>query len=105
MAKIDDYLKAKRHAENLRSFAKDCRSGSCDKFGAVVNLTDTYKGYYGSSSCGSWPDVVVKAITDEIVGALREFADRAADVAELTANKARREAEDEAREVLQGLSQ
>ncbi len=105
MAKIDDYLIAKGHAKNLREFAQSCRSGDCDKFGAVVKLTETYKGYYGSSSCGEWPPAVVTAVTAEIVASLREFADRAAVVAERAADKARRDAEGEAKEILQGLAQ
>jgi hypothetical protein len=100
MAKIDDYKKAKAHAESLRNFLKSSRDGSCDKFGAAVKLSDTYKGYYGSSSCSAWPDEVIKVVQTEAALALRELIERAVLKAEKVAEVARRAAAEEAREVL-----
>jgi hypothetical protein len=100
MAKIDDYKRAKAHAESLRNFLKSSRDPGCDKFGASVKVSDTYKGYYGNSSCSAWPDAIVKAVQEETVLAFKELIERAVVKAERAAEKARREAADEAREVL-----
>lgn len=102
MGKIEDYRRAKGKADRLKTLAmRAAGENRCDKFGAVVTLTDTHYGFYGDSTCRSWGDEEVKAVTDVIkthwVFLVRAAAKKAADEAE----QARKSAEAEAREVLQ----
>ena len=100
MSKIDEYKQAKARADVFRNFLTRCTRGDCDKFGAEVKIADSYMGFYGNSSCGSWPDEIVKAVAGEIKADWRALIRRATENAEREAEKARRAAADEAREVL-----
>jgi type IV secretory pathway VirB9-like protein len=73
----------------------------CDKFGAVVTLTDTHYRFYGDSTCRSWGDDEVKAVQEAIRGHWVFLARAAAKKAADEAEQARKAAEAEAREVLQ----
>ena len=100
MSKIDEYRIAQDQANRFKAFLDSACDPKCDKFGAVVLLKDTYKGYYGSSSCSSWPDDLIIAVGKEMTGQLRGFIRAAAQTAEKTAETARKAAETEAYAVL-----
>ena len=101
MTRIEQYKEAKRAATQLRAFADEAQNPSrCDKFGAKVELTGTYRGSYGSSSVYQWPDAVVDAMQKEIGQRLRGLSEYAADRAEKEAEGFRQAARDEAKEVL-----
>jgi len=101
MTSIEQYKEAKRKAEQLRSFADRVQdTGHCDKFGANVALTGTYKGDYGSSSVYAWRNEIIVAMEQAIQGRLRVIAGYAADKAEREAEELRNAARKEAEEVL-----
>ena len=105
MSKIDDYLRYKAQSDEMRKFADDVnkpRDGSyyADKFGMNFTINETWIGYYGSSSVYSWGDRIVVAMKNEIDKHLRELAEQAAKRLESVTERARIEAQDEARQIL-----
>lgn len=105
MSKVDDYLKCKAQSDEMRKFADDVkkpRDGAyyADKFGMNFTIDETYLGYYGSSSVHSWGDRIVTAMKSEIEKHLRELAEHAAKRLEAATEKARIEAQEEARQIL-----
>ena len=105
MSKVDDYLKCKEQSDELRSFAnsvnKPYKEGfHADKFGIRLTVNETWLGYYGSSSAYSWSDRIVTVMKNEIENRLRELAEHAAKRLEAVTEKARIEAQDEARQIL-----
>ena len=102
MSKIAEYKRAKAKAERLATLARRAGGGDrCDKFRAVVTLTDTSYGFYGDSSCRSWGDEEVEAVREAIMGHWRFLCEVAAKEAARKAEQARKDAEAEAREVLE----
>lgn len=102
MSKIEEYRRAKGKAVRLETLAKRAAGENrCDKFGAVVTLTDTHYGFYGDSTCRSWGDDEVKTIQEVIKSHWRFLVSAAAKKAADEAEQARKAAESEAREVLQ----
>lgn len=105
MSKVDDYLKCKAQSDEMRKFADDVkkpRDGAyyADKFGMNFTIYETWLGYYGSSSVYSWGDRIVIAMKSEIEKHLRELAEHAAKRLEAVTEKARIEAQEEARQIL-----
>jgi hypothetical protein len=101
MSKIDDYNKAKVRYNSFASYARDAENiGLCDKLGAQIVIKETYRGYYGNSSCGSWSDEVAAAVKawmeSHVRMAMRDIAAKAA----IDMEKARGAAQEEAREIL-----
>lgn len=101
MSKIDDYRIAKARAERFRRTLEAVSQSNCDKFGARVSIKETYIGYYGDSSAHAWSDELTAAVVAEIEKQLRGFIRAAVNTAEAAAERARKDAETEAREVLQ----
>jgi hypothetical protein len=102
MSKIDDYKRLKRHADGLLRLAQlSGGANQCDKFGAMVQLTDTHYGFYGNSDCTSWGDASIAAVRDSITRHWFFLITAAARKASDEAEAARKAAEAEAREVLE----
>lgn len=100
--KIDEWKRAAGFAASLRNLETKASRADTDKFGATVKLTDTYIGYYGCSSCGSWGgDAIVKAVEREISDRWKWLIRCAAERAECEAEKLRKDAQEEARAVLE----
>lgn len=101
MSKIQTYKQKKALAERLAKMAEAARGvGQCDKFGARVTLSDTHIGYYGNSSCSGWNDDAIRAVTAQIESHWFTLFKWAAEAAAAEAERARKDAEAEAREVL-----
>ena len=101
MSEIQTYKQKKALADRLAMMSEKARGvGQCDKFGARVTLSDCHVGYYGNSSCCGWADDVTRAVVAQIEGHWPTLFKWAADAAAADAEKARKEAEAEAREVL-----
>lgn len=104
MTKIEVYKEAKAKAESLRQFAKKVADKkNADKFGAKVELMETYLGFSGNSSVYGWGQEVVEAMKLQIVRDFRETAQRIAARAEEEAEEARKSARKEAEEILQEI--
>ena len=75
MSKIDDFNASKAKLERIGQFATSAQdSGNVDKFGAKIVLSDTYLGFYGNSSCGSWGNEVISEMERQIKIELRGLA-------------------------------
>lgn len=102
MSKIDDYLVEKAKAAALRTFAESIARKDCDKIGATVVISTTFRGYYGSSSVSAWPDEVIAAMEREVLAHLAYLASKSAERAEKIAEEHRKAAREEVAEVLLG---
>lgn len=105
MSKVDDYLKSKEKSDKMRNFADNVTKPYdgrfyADKFGMRITVEETWLGYYGSSSTYSWGDTEVSEIKKEIELHLRELAEQAASRLEAATEKARINAQEEARQIL-----
>lgn len=99
MGKIDDYNKARIRYDTFASYARDAENAQrCDKLGARITINETYRGYYGDSSCYSWNDDVIHAVKEwmesHVRMALRDIAANAAIEMEDARKAARNEALD-----------
>jgi len=108
MSKIEAYKEAKDHADEAWAIALAVEGGHVghrrmDKFGISrfsINRNNTYKGYEGSSSTSSWSDLLVREterqIEMDLRATMRRIAERLSDEAE----KARLDAIEEAKAVI-----
>ena len=101
MSKIDDYNKAKGRYESFAQYAKNAQNPSqCDKLGCVIEISDTYIGFYGSSSCGAWDGGLTEAVRNWFEHHVRAAIIAVAEQAKDDMQKAAIAAQDEAREIL-----
>ncbi len=101
MTKIEEYNEKKAFAQSMKNLVNGLfEERGTDKFGAVVKLSDTYRGRYGDSATYSWGDEETKYIEEEIRKNLRGLAANAYERAEKEAEDARLAARGEAEEIL-----
>lgn len=79
MKTIQDYRMERGKLASLEEFLNRIKHPQADKFGADVELKGTYLGFYGSSSCSGWPDLV-KELVEKRLGS-REFLVKAIEAA------------------------
>ena len=107
MNKIEQYKNAKELARVAREFADRVApdqthdsSRYIDKLGMRFEITETWAGYYGNSSTHSWGDAITREVKAQIESELRSIIKITTERLEVIAEMRRKEAADEAREVL-----
>ena len=105
MTRLEKFHEAKRLVDALKAHIEAGKDSRCDKFGCTVKISDTYKGYYGNSSCSSWADGVVKALERVAAANHVTLATWALAAAEREMALAAKAAQDEANEVLAAVGE
>ena len=100
MTKIEVYNIAKDEAQQMEKFLSNITDSSCDKKGVKVTLSDSYLGWYGRSSCGSWGDVVCREMKWQMEHMLVTLAKAAAERLSKIAEDKRLAAKEEAEAIL-----
>ena len=102
MNKLEQYKTQKRKLSNLTSFKALLSKSSTDKQGITVQITKSYKGAYGNSSVSSWPDLIVEEVANSMMSkdVYLHALNLAINRAQVDMEKAKADAQEEAREVL-----
>ena len=95
MGKIDEYQAKKRYAEEVRAFYKK-HSG---QLMASVSVIPTFGRWNGASA--KWPDGVAEGVEEAMHDAVKRYVHDFVELAERVAERARVDAGNEVREVLE----
>ena len=107
MSKLEIYQGKKHKYEKLEAFRKLLLRSSTDKQGITVQITKSYEGSYGCSSVASWPDFIVNEVANSMMSkdVYLHALNLAITRAQVDMEKAKADAQEEAREVLAATEQ
>ena len=98
---IDKFQTAKSIFKQTKDLLKKWKSSHWDKVGGTITLSQTYSGYYGSSSTSRWLPKVADLVEEELQALLGRAMENAVITARIKMERARKDARTEAQEVLE----